>query len=360
MKKMSWKKRVLQVIWLLAGIGTIVLLGAAMQKKSQRKCEDVQIEIAGAEHHMFIDEKDVLQLVNARGPVKGLPVSAVNLRQLETGMEKNPWVKNAELYFDNGQVLQVKIEEREPVARVFTAQGSSFYLDSGGLRLPLSEKMSARVPVFTGFPSDKAKLSKPDSALLEDVVKLSRYIVADSFWMAHVSQVDITPHATFELIPAIGDHIVALGDAEEIDSKFSRLYTFYKKAWLQQGMNKYEKVDVQYANQVVAVKRGTAKKLVDSAAAAKAIESLLKGTAVADSSTVVVAAPPAKDSAVVKKMAAPVVKQPVKEKTISKTNAPLNNKQNNKTLSKQQSVKSGKKTKPAAKTNKPKAVMQKK
>ena len=359
MKKMSWKKRVLQVIWLLAGIGTIVLLGAAMQKKSQRKCEDVRIEIEGAEHHMFIDEKDVLQLVNARGPIKGLPVSAVNLRQLEAGMEKNPWVKNAELYFDNQQVLQVKIEEREPVARVFTAQGSSFYLDSGGLRLPLSEKMSARVPVFTGFPSDKARLSKPDSALLDDVVKLSRYIVADSFWMAHISQVDITAHATFELIPSLGDHIVSLGNAEDISSKFNRLYTFYKKAWLQQGMNKYEKLDVQYANQVVAVKRGTAKKLVDSAAAAKAIESLLKGTAVADSNTVA-AIPAVKDTAVVKKIAAPVVKQPVKEKTISKTNVPLNNKQNNKTLSKQQSVKSGKKTKPAAKTNKPKAVMQKK
>lgn len=356
---MSWKKRVLQVIWLLAGIGTIVLLGAAMQKKGQRKCEDVRIEIEGAEHHMFIDEKDVLQLVNARGPIKGLPVSAVNLRQLEAGMEKNPWVKNAELYFDNQQVLQVKIEEREPVARVFTAQGSSFYLDSGGLRLPLSEKMSARVPVFTGFPSDKARLSKPDSALLDDVVKLSRYIVADSFWMAHISQVDITTHATFELIPSIGDHVVLIGNAEDISSKFNRLYTFYKKAWLQQGMNKYEKLDVQYANQVVAVKRGTAKKLVDSAAAAKAIEALLKGTAVADSNTVA-AIPTVKDTAVVKKIVAPVVKQPVKEKTISKTNAPLNNKQNNKTLSKQQSVKSGKKTKPAAKTNKPKAVMQKK
>ncbi|MGM3198787.1 cell division protein FtsQ/DivIB, partial [Bacillus cereus group sp. BC241] len=85
---------------------------------------------------------------------------------METSLETNPWVRNAEMYIDNQQVLQVLIEERQPVARVFTIQGGSFYVDSSGMRLPLSEKLSARVPMFTGFPSDNVKLSKPDSVLL--------------------------------------------------------------------------------------------------------------------------------------------------------------------------------------------------
>ena len=33
MRKLSWKKIVAGVFWLFAGIGTIVLFGAAMQKK---------------------------------------------------------------------------------------------------------------------------------------------------------------------------------------------------------------------------------------------------------------------------------------------------------------------------------------
>ena len=172
MRKLNWKKIVVRALWVLSGIGMIVLLGAAMQRKNQKPCTDIKVEITGVNRHMFIDEKDVLNMINAHNPVKGSSLSAINLRALETLVEKNPWVLHAEMYVDNKQELQVQIEERQPVARVFTLQGNSFYLDSGGMRLPLSDKLSARVPVFTGFTSDKNVLSKPDSLLLRGVVNL--------------------------------------------------------------------------------------------------------------------------------------------------------------------------------------------
>lgn len=263
--KYNWKKILSRTLWVLAGAGTVVLFGAAMVKKSHRKVTDVHIEITGAEKHMFIDEKDVLDLMNRGGRMEGTQLAAVNLRALETQVEKNPWVRNAEMFLDNTNALQVRIEERQPVARIFTMSGNSFYLDSAGLRLPLSDKISARVPMFTGYPSDRPVLSHPDSILLQNIVKLGQYIVADSFWMAQVAQVAITPQASFEMVPVLGDHVVALGDAEELDGKFKRLYAFYKKAWLQHGINTYEKIDVQYDNQVVAVRKGTSKAMADSA-----------------------------------------------------------------------------------------------
>ena len=91
------------------------------------------------------------------------------------------WIKDAELFFDNHQTLHVKIIEREPVARVFTVSGNSFYIDSTGLRLPVNENATARVIVFTSFPSDKKDLSKPDSLVLNDIKKSAQYISADSF-----------------------------------------------------------------------------------------------------------------------------------------------------------------------------------
>ncbi|WP_051416415.1 cell division protein FtsQ/DivIB [Asinibacterium sp. OR53] len=260
--KANWKKRLEQVLWLLAGIGAIVLMGAAMRKKDQKLCTDIRIEIVGTEQQMFIDEKDIADLLKKNGEVIGEPVAMLNLRNMETLIEKDPWVKNAEMFFDNQQVLDVRIEEREPVARVFTKQGGSFYVDREGLRLPLSEKLSARVPVFTNFPSEKVNLSKPDSALLKNVVSLGRYVLADSFWMAQTAQIDITPEANFELVPVIGNHTVALGNASELDSKFNRLYTFYRQAWLQNGMQTYSHLDVQFHNEVVATKRNYTKPVV--------------------------------------------------------------------------------------------------
>ena len=278
-----WKKRIIQALWITAGIGTVVLLGAAMQQKNHKVCKEVKIEITGAEEHMFIDEKDVLNILNASGDVVGKDIATVALRQLEEELETNAWVKNAELFFDNQQVLMVSIEERQPTARVFTSQGSSFYLDTAGVRLPLSEKVTARVPVFTNFPNDKKVMSLGDSLLLKDVIKLGSFILADSFWMAQIAQVDVQPDATFEIIPVIGDHVVAIGNTDDLENKFNRLYTFYKEAWLQNGMNKYEKLDVQFANQVVAVKKGMSKMKADTAKATALANGLAVQPAATDS-----------------------------------------------------------------------------
>lgn len=347
MKKIAWKKRLIQAAWILAGIGTVVLMGAAMQKKNRKTCTDIKIEITGIEENMFIDEKDILELVNQKRKVVGTPVALLNLRAMETALEKNPWVKNAEMYLDNQQVLQIEIEERQPVARVFTMQAGSFYVDSAGLRLPLSDKLSARVPMFTGFPSDRLSLSKPDSLLLKDLVKLGMYILADSFWTAQVAQIDIQPGRQFELIPVFGDHIVRIGTVDNLDAKFNRLYTFYKQAWLQKGIHYYEKIDVQFNKQVVAVRKGMSGLRQDSTAALE----LIRQMAVPPEDISAVLAekiPPAKADSMTK--VTTVVQKPVKEAQPVKTVTNIDNKINAKPLSKKAEQKT---------TVKPKAVMKK-
>ena len=201
-------------------------------------------------------------------------------------------MKNAELFFDNNQVLQVKIQERQPVGRVFTAEGSSFYVDSSGVRLPLSDKLSARVPMFTNFPSDKEVMAASDSELLRGVVDMGKFITADSFWMAQIAQVYITPQGTFELTPTVGNQTIIFGDADDVDNKFNNLYTFYKKAWLQNGINTYSKLDVRFENQVVGVKRGAEPVVADTAKANAAIQALMIGKATVTAKATL----PAKDS----------------------------------------------------------------
>ena len=340
MEIINWKKRVVQTLWLLAGVGTIILFGAAMEKKKNKRCTDVKIEIANADEQMFIDEKDVLDIINLNGHIDQKIISAVNLRILETALEANPWVKNAEMFFDNNQLLHVNIEERKPIARIFCASGNSFYVDSNGLRLPLSDKLSAKVPVFTSFPSDKAILSESDSLMLEQVVHLGKFIVADSFWMAQIAQIDITPKATFEIIPTIGDQIIAIGNADDLENKFNRLYTFYKQAWFQNGINTYERLDVQFNNQVVAVRKGAAKAWIDSAKAKQVMVDMMKS----------------KDSsAVVEKDSIKTIKPLIKNWVIGTKQ----NKVSNNSLSNGQIGQTVKTKKPLVKKIIPKAVMQK-
>jgi cell division protein FtsQ len=199
---------------------------------------------------MFIDEQDVLQIINDPAPVTGRPMRTIQLRKLESLVEKNPWVNNAEMFFDQQHVLQVNIVEKEPIARIFESNGQSYYMDTAMNKLPLSNKLSARVPVFTGFPSSK----KMDTALVQAVIRLSTLINADSFLTAQIAQIDIVRNRQFEMIPVMGDHLIAFGDSALAADKLHRLKAFYQAAWLQHGLNTYKVISLQYKGQVVGVR----------------------------------------------------------------------------------------------------------
>lgn len=124
------------------------------------------------------------------------------------------------------------------------------------MKLPLSEKFSARLPVFTGFPTDVIILSRGDSNLLNDIKNISTLIQADPFLMAMIDQVDITGQNNFEMIPKIGNQVIVFGDAMNAIEKFNKLKLFYKKVMTKMGWNLYSSINLQYKNQVVAKIKG--------------------------------------------------------------------------------------------------------
>lgn len=285
--KSTIRKVLFVALWLCIGGAMFTLLMAAISKRNKGLCNDYSITIKGVRSNYFIDKKDVEQLLKktAKGDIKGQLVSDINLHELERMLESNTWISDAELYFDNKDVLHVAITEKEPIARLFSTDGNSFYIDKAGERMPLSEKLSARVPVFTGFPGKK-KLSAADSVLLRNVTAVANYIFTDSFWLAQVAQIDITPERNFEMIPVVGNHIVKMGQGENIEKQFNRLMIFYKQVLSKTGFDKYKIIDVQYTDQVVASRyAGNAK--IDSVQLRRNVERLLQQSREAESDTVV-------------------------------------------------------------------------
>ena len=273
------QKIVFITLTLAACSGLLVLLVAAIGKKNKEHCKDYVISIRGAQNNLFIDAKDVMKLVTVAtsGKIKGQPISSFNLRKLEQLLKDNVWIRDAELYFDNQDVLHISVSEREPIARIFTITGRSFYIDSSAKQMPLSNKLSARVPVFTNFPDKKIPGAR-DSALLNDVRKTASFIMNDPFWMAQVEQIDIRECGfscwSFEMVPTIGDHIVKLGNGDDIAKKFHRLFIFYRQVMSRTGFDSYNTVDVQYEGQVIGSKVKMNK--IDSLQLKLNVEKLLK------------------------------------------------------------------------------------
>jgi len=289
--KTTIRKILFVTMWLCIGGLMFTLLLAAISKKNKGLCRDYSITIKGVRTNFFIDEKDVKDLVmkSVKGNIKGQPIASFNLHELEQLLEHSTWIDEAELYFDNQDMLHISIIEKEPVARIFTVNNNSFYIDSTGHKMPLSDKLSARVPVFTGFP-DKKVLSKKDSVLLNDVRLTANYITQHPFWMSEVAQIDITADNNFEMTPVVGNHLVKLGNGDDIAQKFSRLMVFYKQVLSKTGFEKYKVIDVQYKGQVVASRYAGDVK-VDSIQLRRNVEKLLQQAKEAQDDTTIRALP---------------------------------------------------------------------
>lgn len=271
-----WRQRWINIGWVALGAISIVLLGAGIYKKNHKTCTGIEVSFEGEGTNFFIDEKGVIGLLKNQGVTEGIEIDKINLRQLESILENDNWIANAEIYFDNKQVLKVHVQEKQPVARLFTPDGSSFYIDSFCNRLPLSQKLSARIPMFTGFPSDRTVLSKPDSMLLASAKDVAIFIQNDEFWKAQVAQVDITPNG-FEIVPTVGNHVISIGKDGNYQNKFDRLYSFYKQVWTKAGFEAYEKLDVRFEGQVVAtIKGASTRSVIDSAKAINVMNKLIE------------------------------------------------------------------------------------
>jgi cell division protein FtsQ len=268
----------LQAVWLLLSAAVAVLLISAGKTRDLKHCTAMSIRVENGNEKVFVDEKEIRQLVQdqVHADAVGYPVSGFNLFRIEKALKEMPWISCAELYFDNRQVLHISVMERIPVARIMDAGANSYYIDSACYKLPLSKTDRADVPVFTGLPTRTKANGNLYDSLIKQVVYISSQIVPDEFWMAQAAQVNMIRPGYFEIIPAIGNHIIELGTANKVDEKLHNLKLFYKQVLVRKGFDSYKALNASYAGQIVAVRNDTATGSINTQKALELYESIIQ------------------------------------------------------------------------------------
>lgn len=252
--------------------GSVVLLLGAVRSKEDKICSGLDIQIGATDQKGFIDEKELETVIGneINRKINGTPIKQFNLKQTETVLEENVWIKKAQMFFDNNEVLHVQVEQRIPVVRIMDKSGASYYLDSTGFKLPLSNTDRADVPVFTSVPVKRSIKQN------RTIIDMANYINSDSFWLAQAAQINMLPMDKFELYPAFGNHIVDLGDGTEPADKLSRLKLFYKEVSAKKGFDIYPKLSVAYKGQVLAVKGTATVPQIDAGKAMQVFDQIVK------------------------------------------------------------------------------------
>ena len=242
-------KKILSILSVVVLAGYLVYSVLAMTDRHEdsRLCRGVDLHITDSLHFDLIDEEMVLAVLQEHSiDPTGMPLEEIDPERIEATLLMHPLVGKVQCYKTGGDMLRINLSSKVPLVRVINNRGQDFYVDSRG-EILTQRSLAVQLPVATGYIDRQFAAGE----LLEVV----RVIDRSEFWKAQVEQINVTREGQIELVPRVGDHLLILGTAQDVEDKLKRLENFYHKGLDNVGWNKYRSISVAYENQVVCKKR---------------------------------------------------------------------------------------------------------
>ena len=231
----------IKIIGLVALV--VFLFAFSSNRNNTRKVAGLDVKFKG-ENNLFITHNNVSKLlIQNKQPVTNVSKEVLDLNRLESALNLNPMIKKAQVYIDIQGALTAEIEQKKPIARVYT--NASYYIDDEGSYMPLSSNHSARVPLVTGFVEKNT---------LDNIYKIAKKVDKDEFLKKHIVEIHQNEDLSIELRLRNRDFRVQLGSLKMLDKKINNLKAFYKKALNDKILDTYTIVNLRFDNQVVCTK----------------------------------------------------------------------------------------------------------
>lgn len=140
----------------------------------------------------------------------------------------------------------INIDCRIPIIKVYDKNKKIYHIDNdGNIIYGISKPL--HLPIANGNIND--------SIATNDVLAIARIINKDEFWGSQIEQIYFNDNRHITMVPRVGNHIIEFGEAQDIEDKFEKLYTFYKNGMNRIGWNKYSKLNIEYGNKVICTQK---------------------------------------------------------------------------------------------------------
>lgn len=240
MRKIKWNDVRLVLI-----LGAVVFLYSFSSKRNEnRMLKEANIEFAEAEDFITHEKVNNLLIQNF-GAIKSIRKDKLDLNSVEKSLDKNPMIAKAEVYATIDGKLKAKISQRKPVARIFQGK-KSFYIDSKGGEMPLSESYTARVPLVTG---------QLDSIEPQRLHKLLSYINDDRFLKKEIIGIEVAGTGGLRMKCRSYGYEIHFGRAINVEKKFNNYKAFLQDAVKDTLIEQYKTINLKFTQQVVCTKK---------------------------------------------------------------------------------------------------------
>ena len=243
-------KRLLLIAFDIAIAVYLVLAVSAFNKPDERAtvCSEVKIDIDQSQQQGFLNPAEVKRLLERHHlyPL-AQPMPFISTRQIEETLRESPYVDDAQCYKTQSGHVCINLRQRTPLLHVISSNGQQYYIDDHGQLLPPASFTNGDLIVVTGSVTQKYATGT--------LAPIARQLQNDAFWQQQIVQLNVLADGTLELVPRVGDHVVYLGAPTDIPQKLQRLRKFYKYGLSHAGWNRYERISVEFGNQIICKKR---------------------------------------------------------------------------------------------------------
>ncbi len=238
-------------ILLAAAILLLVMMGRWY--KQELPVRKIKLHVTNTSlKQRLISKSDIAKvLLNIqRDGITNLKVKDIDFRALEQGLERHPSIREAEVFLDMTNVLHIDVTQRIPIARIIDTNGTQYYMDTEGYRVPLSPHCSYRVPVVSGMlpVTDVHAGERPEEDIYLKLHRLLGALHRDTLLQSLIEQLYVDAHNEITMIPKAGYKRIIFGKPEDMEQKLKKLKKFYKKG----DWGKYDTIDLEFKNIVIA------------------------------------------------------------------------------------------------------------
>lgn len=254
MKKIKIKQILKFVSVSLLTMGLTAYLFFAMVSMSdvdvEAVCNDVVFNFLDEKDAGFVNKKNIETILKSHNLYpKGKLMVDVDTRKIEALISENDFIKDVQCYKSVDGNFCIDITQRKPVIYILPEKSLGYFIDEDGDRVPNTNYASNIVTVTGNIDSLYAH---------KELTKIGKYLKNDEFWNHQIEQIHISMNAdgkrVAEIVPRVGNHIVYLGTLDDFKDKLARLKVFYSKAITTVGWNKYERINIEYSNQIICTK----------------------------------------------------------------------------------------------------------
>lgn len=256
------KKYIIIIIDVILAV-YLVLSVTAFNNPDQlvKKCTKVDISITDESTYGFLDAQEIKAILEKKGiyPLHQ-DLGKVSPRLIEETLRTSSFVNTAQCCKTTEGHVLISVTQRSPLVRIKCVNNDDYYIDENGGIMPNSKYISDLI-IVTGYASRQY--------VQRYVSILANVIMQSDLWRNQIEQINIQHNLGIELVPRVGDHVVFIGylprsnDVQErkklvtdyVTTKLQRLQQFYVHGLDSVGWNKYEYIDLQYANQIICRRR---------------------------------------------------------------------------------------------------------